>query len=129
MEPPSDPYIYHHKWLFVADDYDGFDVEESKARSGAWLCQTSINPVLAVRATGTPTSYRVWMSRPLPVQLGEGRDQEQANTGDVSKAWFHGGLLRRSVLRPSLEFGGLEMGKTKTKADLIYDYPFITPYL
>jgi len=25
--------IYHHKWLFVSDDYKGFDVEESKARS------------------------------------------------------------------------------------------------
>jgi hypothetical protein len=28
--------IYHHKWMFVADDYEGFDVEESKARSAAW---------------------------------------------------------------------------------------------
>src|SRR4051794_6406996 len=26
-----DPYIYHHKWLFVADDYAAFDVAESKA--------------------------------------------------------------------------------------------------
>jgi len=34
---PSDSYIYHHKWLFVADDYRGFDVEESKARSQEWI--------------------------------------------------------------------------------------------
>ena len=33
----SDPYIYHHKWLFVLDDYEGFDVEESKRRSLLWL--------------------------------------------------------------------------------------------
>jgi hypothetical protein len=33
----SDPYIYHHKWLMVSDDYSGFDVEESKARSRLWL--------------------------------------------------------------------------------------------
>lgn len=33
----SDPEIYHHKWLFVADDYDGFDVEASKQRSLTWL--------------------------------------------------------------------------------------------
>lgn len=32
-----DPYIYHHKWLFVRDDYPGFDVEESKRRSLSWL--------------------------------------------------------------------------------------------
>ena len=37
MKPPSDPYIYHHKWLFVTDEYSGFDVEESKQRSSAWL--------------------------------------------------------------------------------------------
>jgi hypothetical protein len=29
----DDPPIYHHKWLFVADDYSGFDIEESKRRS------------------------------------------------------------------------------------------------
>lgn len=34
---PTDPYIYHHKWLFVADDYKGFDVEESKSRSKRWV--------------------------------------------------------------------------------------------
>ncbi len=33
---PSDPYIYHHKWLFVRDDYEGFDVNASRARSKAW---------------------------------------------------------------------------------------------
>ena len=29
--------IYHHKWLFVKDDYEGFDVQESFDRSKAWL--------------------------------------------------------------------------------------------
>jgi len=33
--------IYHHKWMFVADDYDGFDVEASKERSRLW---ESLNP-------------------------------------------------------------------------------------
>lgn len=33
----ADPYIYHHKWLFVKDDYSGFDVESSKERSRSWL--------------------------------------------------------------------------------------------
>jgi len=32
----DDPEIYHHKWLFVRDDYEGFDVEESRERSRAW---------------------------------------------------------------------------------------------
>ena len=28
-----DPPIYHHKWLFVREEYDGFDVGESRTRS------------------------------------------------------------------------------------------------
>lgn len=28
--------IYHHKWMFVADDYAWFDVEESKRWSEKW---------------------------------------------------------------------------------------------
>lgn len=35
--PPADPYIYHHKWLFVSDDYGGFNVAESKRRSLTWM--------------------------------------------------------------------------------------------
>lgn len=29
--------IYHHKWLFVNDDYTGFDVQASFDRSKEWL--------------------------------------------------------------------------------------------
>lgn len=28
--------IYHHKWMFVSDDYNGFDIEESKRWSEKW---------------------------------------------------------------------------------------------
>ncbi len=37
MSPLSDPWIYHHKWLFVKDDYPGFGVDESKRRSASWM--------------------------------------------------------------------------------------------
>lgn len=33
----ADPYIYHHKWLFVAEDYREFDVAKSQDRSVSWL--------------------------------------------------------------------------------------------
>ena len=39
----ADPWIYHHKWLFVADDYEGFDVEASKDRSREWLAFDNID--------------------------------------------------------------------------------------
>lgn len=32
----NNPYIYHHKWMFVSDNYKGFNVEESKRWSVKW---------------------------------------------------------------------------------------------
>ena len=32
----QDPFIWHHKWMWVADDYQGFDVQASKERSKLW---------------------------------------------------------------------------------------------
>ena len=39
----TDPWIYHHKWLFVADDYAGFDAAASKLRSRQWLSLDDID--------------------------------------------------------------------------------------
>lgn len=36
MKAGDDPMIYHHKWQFVEETYEGFSVEESKARSAKW---------------------------------------------------------------------------------------------
>lgn len=38
-----DPLIYHHKWLMVKDDYSGFNVEVSKARSVLWTSLTDVD--------------------------------------------------------------------------------------
>ena len=32
----KNPQIWHHKWMWVKDDYSGFDVEKSKMRSELW---------------------------------------------------------------------------------------------
>ena len=32
----KDPQIWHHKWMWVKDDYSGFNVEKSKLRSELW---------------------------------------------------------------------------------------------
>ena len=39
----ADPFIYHHKWLFVLDDYAGFDVSESRQRSLAWMALDNVD--------------------------------------------------------------------------------------
>ena len=44
-------YIWHHKWMWVDDDYDGFDVEESYQWSKKW---TSI-------ITHPSGSKRIWL--------------------------------------------------------------------
>ena len=43
MRPSADPWIYHHKWLFVRDDYPGFDVDSSKQRSIQWMSLPDID--------------------------------------------------------------------------------------
>lgn len=37
IKQKESPQIYHHKWLFVNDSYNGFNTEESKERSRSWL--------------------------------------------------------------------------------------------
>jgi len=43
-KPPSSPTIWHHKWEWVKDDYNGFDVRDSKERSLYWNEQLEGHP-------------------------------------------------------------------------------------
>ena len=43
MKPSGDPWIYHHKWLWVKDNYKGFNVEKAKSRSLAWMSLSDID--------------------------------------------------------------------------------------
>ena len=36
LKKKNNPQIYHHKWMFVSENYEGFDIEESKAWSKLW---------------------------------------------------------------------------------------------
>lgn len=42
-KPQKDPLIYHHKWMFVRDDYRGFSVSDSKERSLNWKALLGVN--------------------------------------------------------------------------------------
>jgi hypothetical protein len=59
-----DPYLYHHKWLFVADNYPGFDVQASKARSLLWHALPDVD-----RSRIGRRSY--WEERVLPRLPGD----------------------------------------------------------
>lgn len=39
----DNPMIYHHKWMFVKDDYQGFDVKESMTWSETWKNSDVVN--------------------------------------------------------------------------------------
>ncbi len=43
MRAGGDPWIWHHKWLWVRDDYPGFDVDAAKKRSAAWMSLPDID--------------------------------------------------------------------------------------
>jgi len=47
----ADPSIYHHKWLFVAEDYVRFDVAASVQRSVAWMSLNGVDKSLIGRAS------------------------------------------------------------------------------
>jgi 2-polyprenyl-3-methyl-5-hydroxy-6-metoxy-1,4-benzoquinol methylase len=57
----ADPQIYHHKWNFVRDNYNGFDVQESVQRSVDWF--QSVRPNVNMFKIGTQ-SY--WQNEALP---------------------------------------------------------------
>ena len=46
---PSDR-IWHHKWMWVRDDYNGFDVAESKRWSGVWPLRIKNKSKIGTRA-------------------------------------------------------------------------------
>ena len=47
MNQQKDPLIYHHKWLFVKDDFVGFSVEQSKKRSIEWKSVAGVDRQLS----------------------------------------------------------------------------------
>lgn len=57
---PRNPLIYHHKWMFVTDDYAGFDVEESKRRSLWWKTKMGKDRSLSSRI-GRLSFWQSWL--------------------------------------------------------------------
>lgn len=73
----ADPYIYHHKWLFVTEDYQGFDVAQSQERSASWMSLDNVDKALIGRA-----SY--WNKEVVPL-LTQSPDEGWLRSEEVRK--------------------------------------------
>lgn len=58
----TDPQIYHHKWLFVKDDYLCFDVKKSIQRTVAWKEKMGNNREMSSRI-GTQSVWLEWLEK------------------------------------------------------------------
>ncbi len=72
-----DPYIYHHKWLFVAEDYPGFDVAKSVERSIAWMSLPGIDKSLIGRAS-------FWNAEVVP-RIAEDSEHEWLRSDEIRR--------------------------------------------
>jgi hypothetical protein len=61
QNPTKNPLIYHHKWLFVDDQYPRFNVVASKKRSLAWRRIAGKDAYLSSRI-GRQEFWRQWLS-------------------------------------------------------------------
>jgi|GEM_PF-1775249 len=107
----ANPQIYHHKWAFVRDDYDGFDVEESKARSSAW---ERLNP------DRSKIGYkRYWEAEVVP-KLGEALDEQRPDpprlTGPQLTIWQGLSPTAKRLLNTLAEFPDYQGQESTTAA-------------
>lgn len=52
--------IYHHKWMFVSDDFAGFDVSKSKERSLLWKRKLGNNKTISSKI-GYSKFWKEWL--------------------------------------------------------------------
>ena len=108
--------IWHHKWLWVMDDYDGFDVDESKKWSELWLSKV---PEVA---KGTD---RTWQAQLQQYGLGDQSltenaedDAEHEKTREETGYWGDRGagclFLSRSTGRLLIQKRGEDVDQPHT---------------
>lgn len=70
----SDPPIYHHKWLFVCEGYEGFDVKESRARTKRIMALDGVDHSRIGKR-------RYWVEEVLPMLVGTSGGPELRGEG------------------------------------------------
>jgi hypothetical protein len=73
----ANPYIYHPKWLFVEEDYAGFEVAASVQRSAACMSLTDVDKSLIGR-----TSY--WNEHVVP-RLNQTKEPQWLRSEEIRR--------------------------------------------
>ena len=94
----GDPQIWHHKWMWVDDDYRGFDVGASKARSETWRPHIKPGESSRIGRRGYWDSIR---------------DRWEKQTGAVTEAAWHTLMATGDLKKDLLSFYELEYKYSK----------------
>ncbi len=111
---PADPYIYHHKWLFVSDDYAGFDVEASQQRSQQWIALAGVD-----RSRIGRKSY--WEERVVPRlngPTGELEKKDQPNSEDAAQEQSQSNWVRSAEARKALKLSTCELAHKRESGEI-----------
>ena len=123
---PLDPYIYHHKWLFVAEDYSGFDVSASRVRSQCWVALTGIDRSKIGRKSYWEQYVVARLNDKTQVELAESSsaaivasgaiDTNVSSESEDSDQWLRSNEVRRALKLSTCDLAHLrEAGKITSK--------------
>ncbi|HEY4002771.1 MAG TPA: methyltransferase domain-containing protein [Candidatus Xenobia bacterium] len=102
---PANPQIYHHKYQFVAPDYDGFNVAESRQHARDWE---------ALHPDKSRIGYKkYWEREVLPQLTPQFSDTEMEIANRTARS--HGAVGGRAVVPRYIE-------ETSEKAERILDF-------
>jgi poly(A) polymerase len=113
--------IWHHKWLWVKDDYNGFDVDKSKDWSNLWASK------LGKVAKGTDSSFQdqlknIGLTTEGPIQMKELLMTEASKDEaalDFLKKMVQSGPYRGAVFLAGGAVRDMVMGKVPKDLDLV----------
>lgn len=123
---PTDPYIYHHKWLFVADDYEGFDVEASKARSQRWIDLPGVDRSRIGRRSyweqhivprlNNETQFEPNASNPAAANASDASETNIGPDAKNSERWLRSNEIRKALKLSTCDLAHMrDAGKIESK--------------
>lgn len=123
IKQKDNPQIWHHKWLWVKDDYKGFNVEESKERSRMWSAIPNVDK--------SRIGYKdFWETNVVPLIEPSSKLHQAISSAGTSlhqiaatfkSRWFTPGKLNIDIGGGKYDKGSEFLKETYGTENLIYD--------